>query len=148
MFESIQLLNSSNSILLLSPGNHIILPITGLDGPHCGLIPLGRRVRSIQTSGLTWDVDGELEMGVFISVCNRIPLTSYINYNDFIQSERGKKYFPSNVSTQEVVLSSICICRDRMASLNFASRICQCSVSRDGIRISSSDPILWTSTLI
>ena len=44
------------------------------EGPTCGLIPIGCRVDSIKTSGLKWDLDGNmpLEFGGFVSSSNRI----------------------------------------------------------------------------
>ena len=44
------------------------------EGPTCGLIPIGCRVDSIKTSGLKWDLDGNmpLEFGGLVSSSNRI----------------------------------------------------------------------------
>lgn len=47
---------------------------TMVEGPTCGLIPLGGRCDSITTTGLKWDLDGTipLEFGGLVSSSNRI----------------------------------------------------------------------------
>ena len=72
-FTSIQLLDGENACTILSTGSHLLLPAEGLDGPHCGLVPVQGPVAGVTTSGLEWNLtDQRLEMGLFISVCNKI----------------------------------------------------------------------------
>ena len=44
------------------------------EGPTCGLIPIGRRVESCTTTGLKWDLDGNMpmEFGGLVSSSNRV----------------------------------------------------------------------------
>ena len=44
-----------------------------IEGPTCGLLPIGHRVDQITTTGLKWNLNGDaLEIGQFISSSNQI----------------------------------------------------------------------------
>lgn len=79
------LYDDHTSAFLLSEGvNHEIrLPFHGEcmpscedigDGPTCGLIPMGSKCESIKTTGLKWDLNGDipLEFGGLVSTSNRL----------------------------------------------------------------------------
>jgi thiamine pyrophosphokinase len=67
------LVGGENVAILLSPGTHSIIPVKSVEGPTCGLLPLGGKVHSITTSGLQWDLQGQsLEFGGLVSSSNCI----------------------------------------------------------------------------
>eukprot|EP00741_Cyanophora_paradoxa_P008263 tig00001278_g7993.t1 len=59
---------------VLPAGAHRIRWHPRLEGPICGLIPLGREVRHVRTRGLKWDLDGErpLAFGGLVSSSNEL----------------------------------------------------------------------------
>jgi len=77
---------SSNAFVLSPACLHTIKPVdpvtitlpTGrtksyIEGPTCGLLPVGNKVDEITTTGLKWNLSGDaLEMGLFISSSNRM----------------------------------------------------------------------------
>ena len=77
---------SSNAFVLSPACLHTIKPVdpvtitlpTGrtksyIEGPTCGLLPVGNKVDEITTTGLKWNLSGDaLEFGVFISSSNRM----------------------------------------------------------------------------
>ena len=68
------LYGDENAATLLPPGaRHEITVRHDAEGPHCGLIPLGGPCRSVTTSGLEWDLDGEtLAFGTLVSTSNLV----------------------------------------------------------------------------
>jgi hypothetical protein len=60
-FERIALLSGDSLALLLRGGQrHVIVPNPCLEGPTCGLIPVGRPCQRVQTSGLRWNLPSPL----------------------------------------------------------------------------------------
>ena len=60
-------------VQLLEPGRHEIIPDRNLEGPTCGLIPIGFPVQNISTSGLKWNLTKQgLTFGGLVSTSNRI----------------------------------------------------------------------------
>jgi len=72
-FPNIQyiLISHKNLLYLLFPGCHKIYPNKSIEGPHCGLIPIGCPV-TIKTEGLRWNMDAETRFGALISTSNEI----------------------------------------------------------------------------
>ena len=60
--------------MLLEPGIlHKIHRNSNIEGPHCGLIPIGQRCEFVKTNGLEWNLDNNsLEFGGLVSTSNRI----------------------------------------------------------------------------
>jgi hypothetical protein len=82
-FTSVQLLDEVNMCTMLRPGRHLVLPAGSIDRGQCGLVPIQGKVRHITSSGLQWNLeDSSLELGVFISVCNKIDQASYVINSD------------------------------------------------------------------
>lgn len=73
-FDRIILIDEQNISFLLLPGyQHIIKLVNNIEGPNCGLIPIGNKVNNINTKGLQWNLNNEsLEFGTRISTSNRI----------------------------------------------------------------------------
>ena len=73
-FSRMVVFNQYSSAFLLLPGHlHEIVPVDGVEGPVCGLLPLGFAVSNIATEGLQWNLaDQPLEMGKFVSSSNRL----------------------------------------------------------------------------
>ena len=72
-FDSLTLLSEENMVQLLEPGRHEIIPEVSLEGPSCGLIPIGFPVEGISTSGLKWNLSKqELTFGGLVSTSNQI----------------------------------------------------------------------------
>eukprot|EP01083_Nonionella_stella_P113425 334374_1 len=71
-FERILLISESNQAELLRPQvRHILYCHPNLEGPTCGLLPVGSRCREIFTQGLIWNLDGQaMEFGGLISTSN------------------------------------------------------------------------------
>ena len=57
VFQRIVLMDGENIAMLLSPGKHELFPLQGIEGPTCGLLPVGGMVNSISTKGLKWNLD-------------------------------------------------------------------------------------------
>jgi len=59
-------------VTVLPPGRHTIIPDASVEGPVCGLIPLGGAAR-VTTSGLKWNLDNdEMRFGGLVSTSNEI----------------------------------------------------------------------------
>ena len=57
--------------MLLGAGAHEIRVRRDVEGPHCGLIPVGGAVRRVTTTGLTWNLSGQrLAFGELVSSSN------------------------------------------------------------------------------
>ncbi|XP_052180321.1 thiamine pyrophosphokinase 1 isoform X1 [Diospyros lotus] len=67
------ILLSDDCLIQLLQGSlrHEIYIQSSVEGPHCGLIPIGRPSRSTTTTGLQWDLtDTEMRFGGLISTSN------------------------------------------------------------------------------
>ena len=73
-FEHFYLLDGHSLAFLLRPGSHVIEVDGGAEDGTCGLIPLGGRCERVRTTGLQWNLDGDvaLEFGGLISSSNRV----------------------------------------------------------------------------
>ena len=92
---------------VLAPGTHHIYPNRVLEGPTCGLIPIGHRCQSITTTGLKWNLNNTtLEFGGVVSTSNAMeddvdkitvttsdPIlwTTHINWNNFLNNPHNFK---------------------------------------------------------
>ena len=56
---------------VLDTGHHVLDFSTGFEGKSLGLFPFGAKA-SVVTSGLKWDIDGEMEFGKFCSSVSRV----------------------------------------------------------------------------
>ena len=72
-FERLILMGERMTATLLPPGRHHIQPNALIEGPTCGLLPIGGPCDAVWTSGLRWDLDGErLEFGGLVSTSNQM----------------------------------------------------------------------------
>lgn len=75
LFQNVYWLDMHNAVLSLSPGEHHIAVDPSMEGPTCGLIPIGHPVDKISTQGLQWNLtDGQLAFGAggLVSTSNRV----------------------------------------------------------------------------
>lgn len=78
-FDFLALLSNENLVQLLEPGRHVIIPDRNLEGPTCGLIPIGAPVDNVTTSGLKWNLSNQtLNFGGLVSTSNRIVDTEVV----------------------------------------------------------------------
>ena len=71
-FASLALVAKENIVFLLDEGSHQIRPDKDLEGPTCGLIPLGSPAKIVTTTGLKWNLEKqELKFGGLISTSNQ-----------------------------------------------------------------------------
>ncbi|KAJ7546675.1 hypothetical protein O6H91_08G050200 [Diphasiastrum complanatum] len=70
----IVLLSDSTMLLLLPRGfRHEIKVNSSIEGPHCGLIPVGAPSETTTTTGLKWNLDRTaMAFGSLISTCNLV----------------------------------------------------------------------------
>lgn len=130
-FTSIQLLDDGNACTVLSAGSHLLLPTAGVDGPHCGLVPVQGPVAGVTTTGLQWNLaDQRLEMGVFISVCNKIDPEVF--------------WRPGQRSAEiiERIVSGV----TESGSLS-AEHIEDASERTRGVFVNTTGPLLWTNSI-
>ncbi|KAI8587942.1 thiamine pyrophosphokinase [Geranomyces variabilis] len=68
----VYLMSGESVAVLLRPGVHDITCVRSLEGPTCGLIPIGVSVAHVITKGLKWDVDHSmpLSFGTLVSTSN------------------------------------------------------------------------------
>ena len=72
-FERLILMGERMTAELLSPGRHLIRPNPLIEGPTCGLLPVGGRCDAVWTSGLRLNLRGEaLEFGGMVSSSNQL----------------------------------------------------------------------------
>jgi thiamine pyrophosphokinase len=73
-FSSFVLLSAESVAVLLPPGRNVVHVDTTAEDGTCGLIPLGGRCDRVRTSGLRWDLDGQiaLEFGGLVSSSNQV----------------------------------------------------------------------------
>lgn len=71
-FRRIVLLSETSMLYLLpGPGRFTIIPDKAMEGPICGLLPVGAPCESISTSGLKWNLSNEtLAFGSMVSSSN------------------------------------------------------------------------------
>jgi len=70
--DKLSIIDANNITFLLRPGRHVIIPLPTIEGPTCGLLPIGGRT-TVTSRGLQWDVhEQELAFGHLISSSNRI----------------------------------------------------------------------------
>lgn len=66
------LLSDASLATLLPAGRHTIRPHASLEGPHCGLVPLGAPC-TVTTAGLRWNLEStRMEFGALVSSSNEI----------------------------------------------------------------------------
>ncbi|KAJ3181998.1 cAMP-dependent protein kinase subunit [Geranomyces variabilis] len=77
--RKVYLVSGESVALLLRPGVHEITCVRSLEGPTCGLIPIGVSVAHVITKGLKWDVDHSmpLSFGTLVSTSN-----AFVENND------------------------------------------------------------------
>lgn len=72
-FDRLMLMGERMTACLLPAGRHILRPNTLIEGPTCGLLPIGGRCDAVWTSGLRWNLrGGPLEFGGLISSSNQM----------------------------------------------------------------------------
>ena len=75
VFDRVLLMDAKNLATLLdsSSKRHMLKPITEIEGPMCGLIPIAGPVESVHSSGLKYNLEGRgLAWGVLTSTSNEI----------------------------------------------------------------------------
>ncbi|KAI8054027.1 thiamine pyrophosphokinase [Syncephalis plumigaleata] len=79
--RSIYLVADESAVFLLDRGNHRIYVDPTLEGPTCGLLPIGHNKIHVSTSGLRWNlVNAETSFGRLLSTSNALDDT-IININ-------------------------------------------------------------------
>ena len=72
-FERLVLMGERMTATLLTPGRHVLRPNALIEGPTCGLLPIGGKCEAVWTSGLRWNLRGEpLRFGGLVSSSNQI----------------------------------------------------------------------------
>ncbi|CAM9625232.1 unnamed protein product, partial [Chrysoparadoxa australica] len=75
--HSLVLVGDGNLSMLLGPGRHVIKLHPELEGPICGLIPLGGPCQDVTTTGLKWNLEHQkLRFGELVSSSNSIAAES------------------------------------------------------------------------
>eukprot|EP01134_Creolimax_fragrantissima_P003101 CFRG3101T1 len=79
----LHILTDYSEVILLRPGQHQIHIETTLQGPHCGLLPMGGVVRDIFTTGLRWNLNhDEMSVTGIISSSNKFEQKYLDNNSD------------------------------------------------------------------
>ncbi|KAL7749667.1 cAMP-dependent protein kinase subunit [Sorochytrium milnesiophthora] len=66
------LLDDQNLLMIIPPGRTSVNVIAPVEGPHCGLMPLGQEA-TVSSHGLKWNLDRtKLSFGGLISTCNHV----------------------------------------------------------------------------
>lgn len=145
-FISIQLVDEGNTCSLLGPGAHVLLPAAGVDGPHCGLVPLQGPARAVTTSGLRWNLSGQpLQMGVFVSVCNQLGPGAAVSAQPspaVLEALRRLVRSRGALSLEETLLpgGGYSHCLDDTCHSDGAP-------APTGVYVQTSDPLLWTNSI-
>jgi thiamine pyrophosphokinase len=72
-FERLLLMGERMTACLLRPGRHRIIPNPDIEGPTCGLLPIGGDAGAVWTSGLRWNLrGGPLRFGGLVSSSNQL----------------------------------------------------------------------------
>lgn len=72
-FGRLLLVSDESTAILLAPGEHEIRPNPEVEGPTCGLVPLGGACARVTTTGLRWNLDEQpLAFGGMVSTSNEI----------------------------------------------------------------------------
>ena len=72
-FSRLILMGERMTACLLMPGRHVLMPNALIEGPTCGLLPIGGSVDGVWTSGLRWNLRGErLQFGDLVSSSNQM----------------------------------------------------------------------------
>jgi thiamine pyrophosphokinase len=72
-FARLILMGERMTASLLMPGRHVLRPNALIEGPTCGLLPIGAGCDAVWTSGLRWNLRGEpLRFGGTISSSNQM----------------------------------------------------------------------------
>jgi thiamine pyrophosphokinase len=70
-FGRLLLMGERMTACLLGPGRHVLRPSPLIEGPTCGLLPVGGPCEAVWTSGLKWNLRGEpLRFGGLVSSSN------------------------------------------------------------------------------
>ncbi|TPX34091.1 thiamine diphosphokinase [Synchytrium microbalum] len=66
------LLSDEGVVFLLTPGKHVIICDPNIEGPTCGLLPIGIAVAKLTTTGLKWNLDPTMptSFGGLVSTSN------------------------------------------------------------------------------
>lgn len=137
-FSSIQLVDDNNMCTVLGRGAHYFLPVTGVDGGHCGLVPVEGPVRMISTQGLVWNLHADrLQLGVFVSVCNKISEEAMYRGGDHDDIVTGRM---SSVVTRSIATANeLCYFTE--------SATCLKEASLPGVFVCTTDPVIWTNSI-
>lgn len=98
----ILLSDESMAFLLSKEFTHKIHINCAIEGPHCGLIPLGVPSSSTTTTGLKWNLEAtSMEFGGLISVCNQLEgeFVTVVSDTDLLWTvtiEKLKKHIENN----------------------------------------------------
>ena len=72
-FERLLLMGERMTACLLPPGHHAIRSNPQIEGPTCGLLPIGGACDAVWTTGLRWNLEGQpLRFGALVSSSNQM----------------------------------------------------------------------------
>lgn len=82
-FESVTLISHENLVSVLLPGKNVLNNDLEIQGPTCGVIPLGEPCQKITTKGLKWNLHGEtMEFGKGIISTSNIIQDQIVEINN------------------------------------------------------------------